>query len=73
MAELTIQKARGKEMTTMIVYLLVGYVHWGSGGTAAPAYPAFPDKAACETIQRAIQDVATNSKLRCVETRIVRM
>jgi len=59
-------------MNTIVVYLLVGYVHWSSGGSAAPAYPAFPDKASCETVKSAIDDLASHTRLRCVETKIVK-
>jgi hypothetical protein len=59
-------------MNTIVVYLLVGCVHWSSGGTTAPAYPAFPDKASCESVRTALMDIALSSKLRCVETKIVK-
>lgn len=59
-------------MTTIVVYLLVGYVHWSSGGAPVPAYPAFPDKASCESVKASIVGEASYSKLRCVEAKIVK-
>lgn len=59
-------------MTTITVWLLTGYLHWSSGGTAAPTSHLYPTKDACEIVLRANTDLATHSKLRCVETQVIK-
>lgn len=59
-------------MTTITVWLLVGYLHWGSGGTSAPESRLYPTKADCEVVLRAMMDSATHSGLRCVKTGVLK-
>lgn len=54
---------------SITVWLLVGYIHWRSGGTAAPQ-TAHATKESCEASVRAITNLASLSRLTCVQAEI---
>lgn len=57
-------------MSTVIAWILVGVVTAG-GRFAAPPEHLFPDRATCENVKRNIEDIASASQLRCVETKVL--
>ena len=54
-------------MSVVVGWILVGYVHWSSGGTAVPNYGVHATKASCEGMKADIEAVASHSRLRCSE------
>lgn len=58
--------------TSIAVWLLVGYIHWNSGGAAAPQ-TAHATKESCEASVRAITNLASHSRLTCIQADIPRV
>ncbi len=57
-------------MNTVAVWILVGVVN-ASGRFGPPPEHLFPDRAACENVKRNIEEVASASSLRCIETKVI--
>ncbi len=56
-------------MTSITVWLLVGYIHWSSGGGPAPQ-TAHATKESCEASVRVITNLASHSRLACVQAEL---
>jgi hypothetical protein len=54
---------------SITVWLLVGYIGWNSGGAAVPQ-TAHATKESCEASVRAITNLASFSRLTCVQSEI---
>ena len=54
-------------MNIVVGWILVGYVHWNSGGGSVPNYGVHATKASCEGMKADIEAVARHSGLRCSE------
>jgi hypothetical protein len=57
-------------MSTITAWILVGIVTAG-GRFGPPPEHLFPDRATCENVKRNIEEVASGSNLRCVETKVI--
>jgi hypothetical protein len=58
-------------MTSITVWLLVGYIHWNTGAGPAPQTP-HATKESCEASVRVISNLASHSRLACVQAEIPR-
>ena len=56
-------------MTSVTVWLLVGYMHWSSGGAALPQSHLYPSKEACETVLKAM--ATAHGRATCVQTEVL--
>ena len=56
-------------MTSVTVWLLVGYIHWSSGGAALPQSHLYPSKEACEAVLKVT--TGSHGRATCVQTEVL--
>lgn len=56
-------------MTSVTVWLLVGYMHWSSGGASLPQSHLYPTKEACEVVLK--HSTMSHGKATCVQTEVL--